>query len=410
MSKNINVKYENYIPKPESPEKSSLTTELLIVVLFVLSGCPNSWNIQDALWCELAWFEDTQPEGTNLASWLILMQATSALCFLSLFYVETHVTTFPKRGSLYCASFATLIISIVLSLAWDFTVNGISLFLLMGSFVGQMVGWVQFIFVIPWIAIHYNPRLISAFVSGNAVMVLNLVIVQIIQEPGGDRNFSPMVYFLIAAFMYVITVFVCVWTFSSGIGRITSKDKVWPIKPWRNSLWTQSFPTVFWDARLYIFGRIWANQWSWTVIPIALPYAADNTTTSESNDGECFLQWAVAVGYLMMLAGSLASYIPTGRYWIEETIVLNTISNAVILIAASNIGEWSSWPMKVVLMTAVSASRLSYGWVIPMCMRGCARAFPDQKELILRSSSLWSLYANILFRILLFMITSGVIS
>jgi len=410
MSKVINVKYENYIPKPESTEKSSRTTELLIVVLFVFSGCPNSWNIQDALWLELAWFEDSQPEGNTLASWLILMQATSALCFLSLFYIETHVTTLPKRGSLYCASFATLLISIVLSLAWDFTVNGISLFLLMGSYVGQMVGWVQFIFVIPWIAMHYNPRLISAFVSGNAVMVLNLVIVQIIQEPGGDRNFSPMVYFLIAAFMYVITVFVCVWTFSSGIGRITSKDKVWPIKPWRNSLWTQSFPTVFWDARLYIFGRIWANQWSWTVIPIALPYAADNTTTTESNDGECFLQWAVAVGYLMMLAGSLSSYIPTGKYWIEEFIALNTISNTVILIAASNIGEWSSWPMKVVLMTAVSASRYSHGWVIPMCMRGCARRFPDQKELLLRSSSLWSLYSNILFRILLFMISSGVIS
>jgi len=410
MSKIINVKYRNYIPKAESPEKSSLKTELLLVVLFVLSGCPNSWNIQDALWLELAWFEDTQPEGDTLASWLILMQATSALCFLSLFYVETHVTTFPKRGILYCASFATLCMSIVLSLAWHYTVNGISLFLLMGSFVGQMVGWVQFIFVIPWIAIHYNPRIISAFLSGNAVMVINLVILQIIQEPGGTRNFSPMVYFLLAGVMYAITAIACVYTFNSGIGRITSKDKVWPLQPWRKSLWTQSFPAVFWDARLYTFGRIWVNQWSWTVVPIALPYAADNTTTSESNGGECFLQWAVAVGYLMMLAGSLGSYIPTGKYWIQESIALNTISNSVILIAAGNIGEWSSWPMKIVLMTAVAVSRLAYGWAVPMCMRGVARRFPEQKELLLRSSSLWSLYSNITFRIILWMISSGVIS
>jgi len=410
MSKNINVKYENYIPKAESPEKSSLTTELLIVVLFVLSGCPNSWNIQDALWLELAWFEGSQPEGNALASWLILMQAISALCFLGLFYIETHVTTFPKRGSLYSASFATLFVSIALTLSWDFTVDGVSVILLLGTFVGQIVGWVQFIFVIPWIAMHYNPRLISAFVSGNAVMVLSLVIVQIIQEPGGDKNFNPTLFFLIAGIMYVITVFACVCTFSSGIGRITSKDKVWPLKPWRSSLWTQSFPSVFWEAKLYTFGRVWSNQWSWTVIPIALPYAADNTTISESNDGECFLQWAVAVGYVMMLAGSLGSYIPTGKYWIKENLILNTISNTVILIAASNIGEWSSWPMRVLLMVAVSTSRFSYGWIIPMCMRGCARRFPEQKELLLRSSSLWSLYANILFRILLWMISSGVIS
>jgi len=411
MSVSINVKYDNYIPNEEDAQKSNLATgSALTVVLFLLSGCPNSWNIQDTLWLELSWFEASQPEGYTLASWLILMQAVSALIFYSLLYIETHVITFPKIGILYCASLATVLISIVLSFAWNFSVDGMSLILYLGSSVGQMVGWVQNIFFIPWLAKNFNPRLISAFASGNAFLVLILVFLQIIQQPGGSQTFSPSIYYVVAAIIYATTFGVCVYTFNSGRGRLTPTDAVQALEPWRNSLWTQTFPAVFWETKLFTFGRIWANQWSWTVTPIALPYAADNTTTSAANDGENFLQWAIAVGYLMLLAGSLSSYIPTGKYYIGEALGFNSLANGVILLAAGNIGEWSSWPMKFVLMTAVAVSRFSVGWVIPLCLREIQRRFPEKSELLVRSNAIWSLYANVTFRFMLWLIASGVIT
>lgn len=228
MSKSLKVNHSTYVVKDKTDEYENANTwgSVLVCTLFLLSGCPNSWNIQDSLWLETAWFEDSQPEKETLASWLILMQALSALTFLLLLWVETHVMTFPKLASLYCASCANLIVSIVLSLAWNFSVDGISIILLAASFTAQMVGWVQYIFVTPWIAINYNPRLISAFVSGNALMVMYLVILQILQEPGGSKNFSPSVYYLLVAATYAITMGVCVCTFTSGIARVTSKDAV----------------------------------------------------------------------------------------------------------------------------------------------------------------------------------------
>jgi len=392
MSKSLRVNHDNYILKVKTniDEKAGTKETLLAVLLFLLSGCPNAYNLQDTLWLELSWFEDTQPEKEDLASWLILMQSMSSLAFLFLLYIETHVYTFSKIATLFSASAATVIMSIVLSFTWNFSLDGSSIFLLVGSAVGQMVGWVQFIFVIPWIAVNYNPRLISAFVSGNGLMVINLVILQIIQEPGGARNFSPSVYYLLAASIYAATFGVCLYTFRSGFLRLTPEDAVQKLKPWQSSLWTQTFPPVFWDTKLATFGRILANQLSWTVFPIALPYAAEHTSNEESNAGENFLQWSIAIGYIMLLAGSLGSYIPTKKFWIRESLILNTISNVVVLIAACNFGDWSTWPMKLVLMTCVMASKFTVGWVVPLFLRELTRRFPDQKELLVRSNSLWS--------------------
>jgi len=404
MSRSIKVNYDNYIPEEEDDQKSIATKEtLLTLVLFLLSGSPNAFNLQDALWCELAWFENSQPEGVKLASWLLIMQAVGAITFLCLLYIETHVIIFPKIGILYCSSFGTVLMTIVLSFTWHFSVDGLSLFLLLAAFVGQMTGNVQMVFVVPWIAKNYNPRIISVFIGGNGLMLFLLVILEMIQEPGGEQNFSPMVYYSLAGIVYAITFGVCVYTFNSGIGRLTSKDAVQALEPWRSSLWAQTFPSMFWDTKLLTFGRIWVNQVSWSVIPVALPYAAENT--SNSNDGDNFLQWAIALGYLMLLVGCVTSYIPTGKYWIRESIALNTMANVTILIAAGNIGEWSSWAMKVVLITAVGVSRFSFGWVIPLFLRELTRRFPEKKELLVRSNSLWSLYANFIVRL-----TSGVIS
>jgi len=408
MSKSIHVNYKNYIPEEVHVEKSNRTKEKLItVVLFLLSGCPNSFSIQDTLWLELSLFELTQPEGIHLSSWLLLMQAVSSVFFLVVFYIEIHVITYPKIGVLYCSSFAATVMIFVLSFSWYWTVDGLSLVLYLGSFVGQTVGWVQYIFVIPWIAYNFNPRLISAFVSGNQFMIVYLVSLQLIQEPGGAQNLTPGAYYRLAGIVYAVTFGACVYTFNSGIGRLTPKDAVQPLETWRKSLWTQTFPNEFWDTKFYTFGRVWATQWSWTAVPIALPYAAANTAP---NPGENFLQWATALGYLMLLAGSVGSFIPTKNFWLKETFAINTIANSVVILAAYNIGDWGTWTMKVVLMTSVSASRFSIGWFVPLCFREIARRFPEKSELLVRSNSLWHLYSNIIFRALVWVFYSGVVS
>jgi len=412
MSKSIiNVKFDNYIPNEGNVQKLNRTKEsLLTVVLFLLSGCPSSFSIQDTLWLELPWFEVSQPEGLTLASWLFLMQAVSSVTFLGWFYIETHVITSSKIFVLYSASFASVLMSIVLSFGWHFTFNGLSLFLFMGTFVGQMVGWVNYIFVIPWIASNFIPRLISPYAAGNSLMIFFLVVLELIQEPGGEQNFSPGGYYRLAGIVYAATCGVCVYTFNSGIGRLTPTDEVKELETWRKSLCTQIFPEEFWDTKFFTFGGMWVNHCTWTAVNLALPYAAKNTTTSSESDGEDFLQWATALGYLMYLVGSVVSYIPTEKYWLKETLAVNTMACALVLVAAGNIGDWSTWTMKVTLMTAVAASRFSLGWFFPLMFRELARRFPKKSELLVRSNSLWHLFSNIICRSLVWLFSSGVVS
>jgi len=410
MSKSIKVSYDNYIPDEEDVQKSDSTkSSLTIAVLFLLSGCPNSFNIGDSLWCELPWFEASQPEGYTLPSWFLLMQSIGTVVVLCLLWVETHVTIFSKSILLYCMSFGTVLLSGVLSFTWHFSVNGWSIFLYLAVFAGLLTGWIQMIFIIPWIVANYNPRIISVFLAGNTLMIFVLMSLDLIQQPGGAQIFSPEVYYMVTVIIYAITFGICVYTFRSGIGRITSKDEVKALEPWRSSLWTQTLTPVFWDTKVLTFGRIWLIQISWAVIPVALPYASFNTTTSEANDGKNFLQWAIAIGYLTEFLGSVTSYSSTGKFWIRQSIAVNTVSNGVIILAASNIGVWSSWWMKFLLMSMVAVSRFSYGWTLPLIPRELSRRYPDMKELLVRSNSLWSLYANLVVRIPLWMVSSGII-
>jgi len=241
-------------------------------------------------------------------------------------------------------------------------------------------------------------------------MIFTLMSLDLIQEPGGAQLFSPTVYYMVACIIYAITFGVCVYTFHSGIGRVTSKDAVKALEPWRNSLWAQTFTPVFWDTKLLTFGRIWLIQVTFAVVPVFLPYASANTTNSDANDGANFLQWAIATGYLTEFLACSTSYIPTEKFWIKESIALNTVANGVIVLAGSNFGVWSSWGMRFLLMTCVALSRFTFGWTLPLIPRELSRLYPDKKELLVRSNSLWSIYATIAVRVPMWIFTSGIIS
>jgi len=415
MSNSIRKSYSSYIPEEEDVENSSKTKSsttkgsLAIALLFLLSGCPNSFNVTDTLWCELSWSEISQPEGYALASWFLLIQSLVTPVVLCMLYIEIYVMIFPKIGLLYGFSLGTVLISGVLSFTWHVSVDGWSIFQWLAMFAGVLTGWVQMIFVLPWITENWNPRIISPFLSGDTLMVFILTSLDLIQEPGGAKYFSPTVYYIVVFTIYCITFGICIYTFHNGIERLTSKDAVQALEPWRSSLWTQTFTPVFWDTKLLTFGWIWVIQLSFAVVPAALPYAAKNTTNSDANKGENFLQWAIAIGYLMEFFGSVLSFIPSGNYRIGESMALNTIANGIIILAANSIGVWTSWGMKVLLMGSVVLSRVSYGWMMPLIPRELARRFPDKTELVVRSNSLWVLYSNIVVRVPLLLLTSGVI-
>lgn len=408
-SSSINVKYDKYIPKTEvSQLVISWKSRLLTIVLFLLSGCPNSFNLKDSIYLELALFEISQPEGLELASWLQLMEALGGLCFLFILWLESHML-WPKRFILYSISSLTVLMSLMLAVTWNLTMHGSSLFLLMGMLVGSLIGWVQYTLVIPWILRNYNTKMLTPFIAGNGLMVYILVVIEITQQPGGSQKFSPTVYYLIALIIYVSTFGVCVYTFESGIERLTPKEGVKTLEPWQTSVYLQFFPDGWRETWWLIFIRVWEDSLTWSVAPIALPFAAANTSDSSTNEGVNFLEWATTIGLLAMLLGYMCSYLATEKFWIFETAVGLTVANGIILLAAANVGDWTSWLMRALLMIAVGLSKMAFAWTIPLIFRAIERKFPEKSEVLVRSNSLWALLASVFVKTTLWMLSSGVI-
>lgn len=407
MSSSINVKYPSYIPTKDGSQ-TKRKSSLVNLVLYVLFGCSSSWSLINTFYCELAWIETTQPEGVDFAAWIGLMQAVGSVIVLFIFYIDTLLLC-RRKVFVYAISALSVLTCLVLSFSWDFTVNGVSLFLQSGVVMASIIGWVQFVTIIPWLVRNFNPRMLSAFLAGDGLMTLNLVILEIIQEPGGARTFSPNVFYLLAAMIYSASFVVAVYILQNDIEREVPED-VEKVTDWQTSLWLQFFPTGWRKVIRYFFIQLWLVTWVWWVIPTALPFAAANTTDSSTNSGTDYLQWILALGFLGMLCGYLCSYLVTEKFWINEAIILFSLMGPIIILAAAGIGDWTSWTMRTILMIVAISARVLFGWIIVLIFREIMLKYPENGEALCRYCSLWTLVSGVFILTLQWwLIISGVV-
>jgi len=291
---------------------------------------------------------------------------------------------------------------------WESTVNGVSVFLLSGVIIATMVGWLQFIIIVPWLVRNFNPRMLSGFLAGDGLMTLTLAIMEIVQQPGGVQTFSPAVYFFISGMIYASSLAVAVYILQNDI-ELEVPVNVQKIKPNQTSFRLLFFPSGWWKAKRYIFIQLWLVFWTWWVIPVALPFAAENTTGSTST-GTNYLQWIVALGFLSMLCGYWGSYFATENFWINQTLVLFSLMVPIVILAAMDIGDWTSWTMRTILMFAAVMTRVLFGWTIVVLFREIMLRHPENGEALCRYSSLWTLISSIFVLTLLWwLLNVGVI-
>jgi len=385
------VKQPRYIPTKDVPQTQKKSS-LLSIGLFTLFGCSSSWSLLNSFYCELAWFDETQPEGVDLSAWLGLMQAVSALIVLIILYIDTKLP-FDRKVFVYIISALPVLTCLMLSVFWESTVNGVSVFLLSGVIIAAIVGWLQFILIVPWLVRNFNPRMLSGFLAGDGLMTLTLAIMEIIQQPGGVQTFSPKVYFLISGMIYLFSLGVAAYILQNDIEREVPVN-IQKLEPGQTSFNLLFFPSGWWKAKRYIFIQLWLVFWTWWVIPVALPFAAENTTGSAST-GANYLQWILGLGFLGMLCGYLSSYLATDKFWINETLVLFSLMVPIVILAASDIGDWTSWTMRTILMLAAVMTRVLYGWIIVLLFREIMLRHPENGEALCRYSSLWTLVSSI---------------
>jgi len=392
-----NDEEEDKTPKGDDVvSDNSSETSTFVVVLFMLFGCAPSTSLRSALWCEVTWFEASQPEGVAMGAWFALMEALGAALVIGIMYMDTFIQmkrTWWTWGNMFFA----LITCFILALTWYITINGVSVFLYYGMAASMIIGEIRYTIMIPWFVRFFNPRMVSPFCAGGPLMTTIFCIMTLIQQPGGIQLFSPTVFFLVTMLMYLSSVVSGIYIVVKGIQRREDEklsENV--VEPWQSSMALQYFPSKWPLALPYASVFIWNLIWSSWLMPVFLPYASDNTTPEGStNSGENYLQWAMILSYAAKMVGSLASHYVTEKFYTNELTLLATVIYPVFILASVGIGTWTSWGMKILLMADVMLVKAILGWCYPLIFRGISKKYPEHRGPFSRFTALWAMTLSV---------------
>jgi len=369
----------------------SSETSTVTVVLFMLFGCAPSTSLENGLWCELVWFEATQPEGEEMGSWFALMKAIAVALVLVIMYVDTF-TQMPRTWWVWGNMFFALITCLILALAWSVTFNGKSVFLYYAMMAAMVIGEIRYIMMIPWFVRFFNPRMVSPFVAGDPFMTTIFCIMVGIQQPGGVQTFSPTVFFLLTMIMYTFSVIAGMYIIRNGIHRRWDEKVPDLVEPWQSSMALQFFPPKWRLAIPFAIISVLNFLWASWLMPVFLPYAADNTTSDGSADtGENYFQYATILTYVARLVGSFASHYVTEKFFIIELTIFETVIFPIFIFAVVGIGTWSSWGMRTLLMAVIVLVQGAYGWCYPLIYRDISKKYPEHRGAFARCIALWAM-------------------
>jgi len=96
-----------------------------------------------------------------------------------------------------------------------------------------------------------------------------------------------------------------------------------------------------------------------------------------------------------MLCGYWSSYLATDNFWINETLVLFSLMVPIIILAAMDIGDWTSWTMRTILMFAAVMTKMLYGWTLTGLFRQIMLRHPENGEALCIYSSLWTMVSSV---------------
>lgn len=383
-------------------------TPLQEKLLYTAFGFGPSFGTVNAIYLQVPWLEVSQPEGLDLSAWLGLSQTLAIVAFFMLCQMDTRFRFDQGKVALWACALVLCALLLV-AIGWSYTFGGVSLYLYISMATSTFVGTIGFGVVIPWIS-DFNPKMISAYLSGAACVTFAMVVMEFIQEPGSVRRFSPTIYFLTLVFWLFLSFAAGLWIVQHNIGRKNvHPDEVKELQQWRRSLGKQLFPSYWRKAFPYMAMKTWTAMLTWWVLNIMLPFAAVRTenapgTGCSQGKGADVLQWCTGFGYASMLLGSGLSILAENKFYLRRLLVVQTGGVILVLLAATEVMDWTGKGMKVFLVAIVALVRGLFGWISPCIFREAAMFNPGMAEGINRFIALWLNVAAVFWLGMLFLV------
>jgi len=386
-------------------------TSLRMKILFAIFGCGPSMFVVIGIYLQVPWLEISQPEALKMSAWLGVSQSFAVILLFLFLWIDVKYRFDQRKLAVYDSAFG-LSILIFVSCTWSFTVSGVSLAIFVSMACGTFVGLIGFTVVIPWIS-HFNPRLISAYWSGLGFLTILMVAIEVAQEPGSSRNFTPTVFFLSYSWVIILAILAGIWIKRQDIGTIgNNPDAVQLLSAWRTSLWAQVFPSYSGKALPYLGIKIWTAALTHWILVVMLPFAAAHTESGPDDDceegsGADVLQWCYGMGHVATLFGTLLSNCAARKFYLRPLLGLQTIAVFIVIIAATGMFDFTSKGMKEIIVFLATLVNFLFGWIGPCVFREAAMRNPAHAEGINRFISLWVSIAAAIMQNGLFVIVQG---
>jgi hypothetical protein len=174
--------------------------------LFAILGAGANWLLPTILFQQIPWFQDRVPEGLCLATYLNTVNSFSLLGTLAYVYINHYHTPIPHTVMMPFILWISVFATFFAAFTHSVTVNGLSICLMITTFFGATVGSLSAVVFNPFMT-QFENIYITAARSGASASFLLCALLGIAQSPGSNTRFSPTVFLIIFACLFLLPIF-----------------------------------------------------------------------------------------------------------------------------------------------------------------------------------------------------------
>lgn len=384
-------------------------------ILFALLGAGANWLLPTILFQEIPWFQDRAPEGLCLAT----VNSFALVGTLTYVYINHYWKPISHSIMMPLILWISVFASFFAAFTHQITVSGISICLMITTFFGATVGSLSAVVFNPFMT-QFENIYITAARSGASASFLLCALLGIVQSPGSNTRFSPTIFLIIFAILFLLPIYAYHVIIREKIGLrkpldaaslapppLDSKSNN-PLHdlPHENSsspglhhstsdtqprlshehhdhyhetdkmlhcIETQSFPWLSYTLP-YALSIGFVNFNTWGILSAVTPFAMEHASTSTVS-GSFLLALAYEIGCFTLVAGDTSTAFV--HFPFKILVPLFGIFSAIVYAAALHAsGLRSSASAGYLLVVAFSLGRFIESHIVTECFRMIATHVP----------------------------------
>eukprot|EP01031_Cornospumella_fuschlensis_P027691 gene27691-33443_t len=188
------------------PDGTSLNQFVINYALFMIMGAGANWVFSTALAQEIPYFENHNPEGLCIATYMNATTNFGLFAMAVYVYVHNYVKPIPYNYSVPCLLVLSSLGCFFSAIVYPVSAGGVSFMLYLCCALGGSVGALSSVIMNPFMT-SFDNSYISAGRSGGSAFILLTAVVSSAQSPGASHpRFTVAAYFCIFGVILLLPI------------------------------------------------------------------------------------------------------------------------------------------------------------------------------------------------------------